>query len=130
MPLYGHELRPDSDPFAIGLGLAMNLDGRSFPGAARFAAMRDRPPGQVRAGLILDSKRSAREGHAVVVGNRHVGTVTSGSFAPTVGTAVAMALVDREVAAAGTPVEVLIRESRQPARIVPLPFYRRAGSRG
>ena len=126
MPLYGHELREDSDPFAIGLGLAMNLDGRSFPGEQRFLAMRSQPAEQVRVGLVLESKRSAREGHPVRVGDRHVGTVTSGSFAPSVGVAVAMAMVDRDVAAAGTPVDVLIRDSRQPARIVPLPFYRRA----
>jgi aminomethyltransferase len=125
MPLYGHELHADSDPFAIGLGLAMNLEGRLFPGAQRFAAMRDRPAAQVRVGLIFDSKRSAREGHAVVVGERRVGGVTSGSFAPTIGTAVAMALVDREVAAVETPVDVLVRDSRQPARVVALPFYRR-----
>jgi aminomethyltransferase len=129
MPLYGHELRADSDPFAIGLRLAMNLDGRRFPGADRFAAMRDRPAAQVRVGLVFDSKRSAREGHAVVVGERCVGVVTSGSFAPTIGTAVAMALVDREVAAAGTPVDVVIRESRQSARVVGLPFYRREKNR-
>jgi glycine cleavage system aminomethyltransferase T len=36
-----------------------------------------------------------------------------------------MALVDREVAAVETPVDVLVRDSRQPARVVALPFYRR-----
>jgi len=125
MPLYGHELREDSDPFAIGLGLAMSLDGRSFPGVRRFAAMRAEPSPQVRVGLVLESKRSAREGHPVCLGDRRVGTVTSGSFAPSIGTAVAMALMDRDAAATGAAVDVVIRDARQAARIVPLPFYRR-----
>jgi aminomethyltransferase len=125
MPLYGHELREGSDPFAIGLGLAIDLEGRSFPGSGRLAAMRSHPADRVRVGLVFDSKRSAREGHAVLVGDRQVGEVTSGSFAPTVGTAVAMALVDRTAAAAGTTVDVLIRDTRQPARVAPLPFHRR-----
>ena len=125
MPLYGHELREDSDPFAIGLGLAVNLDGRCFPGAGHYAALRDHPSGRVRVGLTFASKRSAREGDAVMQGERQVGVVTSGSFSPTLGTAVAMAMVDRDVSAAGTAVEAVIRDSRQPAVVTPLPFYQR-----
>ncbi len=125
MPLYGHELREDSDPFAIGLGLAIDLDGRRFPGAEAFRAMRDRPADRVRVGLILDSKRSGREGDAVEAAERRVGTVTSGSFAPSLGRAVAMAMVDRAVSAVGTPLDVVVRDSRQPARVAPLPFHRR-----
>lgn len=127
MPLYGHELLEDSDPFAIGLGLAVSLDGRMFPGRDRFLAMRSQPAPRVRVGLVFESKRTAREGHAVLLGEREVGMVTSGSFAPTLGTAVAMALVDRELAIPATIVDVVIRESKQSARIVPLPFYHRGG---
>jgi aminomethyltransferase len=125
MPLYGHELREDTDPFAIGLGLAFNLDGRSFPGADHYAAFRNHPVGRVRVGLTFNSKRTAREGDAVMQGAKQVGVVTSGSFAPTLGTAVAMAMVDRDVAASGTAVEGVIRDSRQPAVVTPLPFYQR-----
>ncbi|MFM8890599.1 MAG: aminomethyltransferase family protein, partial [Planctomycetia bacterium] len=125
MPLYGHELREDTDPFAIGLGFAVDLEGRGFPGSARLAALGARQAGRVRVGLRFDSKRSAREGDAVLAGERPVGTVTSGSFAPTVGTAVAMAMVDRDAASPGTPLDAVVRGTRQPAVVVPLPFYRR-----
>jgi len=125
MPLYGHELREGSDPFAIGLGLGVTLDGRSFPGHERFVDLRDRPRGRVRVGLEFDTKRAAREGGVVVQGDREVGGVTSGSFAPTIGRAVAQALVDRAVADSGTALDVVVRESRLPARVTPLPFYRR-----
>ena len=128
MPLYGHELRENSDPYAIGLGLAVNTDGRTFPGSERYAAMRDGGAGRVRVGLEFDSKRSAREGNTVWRGEREVGCVTSGSFAPTLGRAIAMAMVDRAVSAPGTVVDVLVRESRQPARVTPLPFYRRSSA--
>jgi len=127
MPLYGHELRADSDPFALGLGLAINLDGRTFPGADVLRVMKARPPLRVRVGLDLASKRSAREGSPVLAadGAEEVGTVSSGSFAPTLGRSVAMAMVDAERAADGTELVVAIRDARQPARVVPLPFYRR-----
>ncbi|MEI6241571.1 MAG: glycine cleavage system aminomethyltransferase GcvT [Planctomycetia bacterium] len=126
MPLYGHELREESDPFAIGLGLGLTLDGRSFPGADRFRALREHPLGRVRVGLVCDSKRAAREGSTVWQGDREIGVVTSGSLAPSLGQSVAMAMLDRSAAAPGTAVDVLVRDTRQPARVTPLPFYRRA----
>ncbi len=135
MPLYGHELLADSDPFAIGLGLAVNLDDaagrpRAFPGRDELARRRAAEPARVRVGLAFDSKRAAREGSGVFAGERQVGTVTSGSLAPTLGHAVAMALVDRSAGEPGTTLDVAIRDARQSARVVPLPFWRRPGPRG
>jgi aminomethyltransferase len=135
MPLYGHELVASSDPFAIGLGLAVNLDAatgepRQFPGRDALARMRSAQSARVRVGLAFDSKRAAREGSPVMVAGRDVGSVTSGSLAPSLGQAVAMALLDREVAAAGAAVDVLIRDVPQAAKVVPLPFYKRPSPRG
>jgi aminomethyltransferase len=130
MPLYGHELTAASDPFAIGLGLAFHFEGtdggpRVFPGSDAFRRMRDAAAPQVRVGIVFDSKRSAREGAEVRLDGRPVGTVTSGSYVPTVGSAVAMALVDRAASQPGTAVDVMIRDTAQPGRVAPLPFHRR-----
>ncbi len=136
MPLYGHELLPHSDPFALGLGLAVNLEGRTFPGSVALATMKAGKPARVRVGLDLGSKRSAREGNIVLGGvgstpaGGDVGVVTSGSFAPTIGHAVAMAMIDTALAAEGTAVEIAIRDARQPARVVGLPFHRRPAGGG
>lgn len=133
MPLYGHELAAASDPFALGLGFALNLaaaDGspREFPGAAALRQMQAQPAQRVRVGLVCDGKRAAREGSLVTRPgdpNAVVGTVTSGSYCPTLGTAAAMALVDRELAAESTPLDLIIRDSAASARVAPLPLYRR-----
>jgi aminomethyltransferase len=132
MPLYGHELVADSDPFAIGLSMAVNLVGtdgqpRHFPGVERLREMRSDRPHRVRVGLAFDSRRPAREG-SLILGRsdaREVGVVTSGSFAPWLGHAVALASIDRVVAEAGEPLDAVVRDTRLAARIVPLPFYRR-----
>jgi aminomethyltransferase len=137
MPLYGHELVAASDPFALGLGFAVNLtaaDGaaREFPGAATLRSMQAQPAGRVRVGLICEGKRAAREGSIVTrPGDAAsvVGTVTSGSYCPALGTAAAMAIVDRDAAADGTPLDVLIRDTAAAARVAPLPFYRRPAPR-
>lgn len=137
MPLYGHELVATSDPFAIGLGFAVNLttasgSPRTFPGAAALRHLEAAPSEEVRVGLVFDGKRAAREGAAIVQPGApatRLGFVTSGSYCPTLGTAAAMALVKRSVAIAGTPLDVLVRESPCSARVTALPFYRRAATR-
>ena len=137
MPLYGHELVATSDPFALDLGFAVNLaaaDGspRDFPGAAALRKLQALPAPRIRVGLVCDGKRAAREGSSVTRrGDPQavVGTVTSGSYCPTLGAAAAMAMVDRDMADEGTPLDVLIRDSASPARVVPLPLYRRPAAR-
>ncbi|MFM7519437.1 MAG: glycine cleavage system aminomethyltransferase GcvT [Planctomycetota bacterium] len=125
MPLYGHELVEDSDPYAIGLGLAVDLEGRRFPGSETFRAAAGRPPAQVRVGIVFEGRRAAREGSLVTAGNAACGRVTSGSYVPSLGRAVAMALVDARHASPGTAVDVVVRDSGQPGTVVALPFYRR-----
>ena len=131
MPLYGHELLEDTNPFAIGLGRGVSLEGRSFPGSEALAAMQQAPAAKQRVGLVLSGKRPVREGAGVFStgGAAPQGIVTSGSFAPSLAAPVAMALVDASLAEPGTQLEVDIRGSRQAATVCPLPFpYRRAAS--
>lgn len=138
MPLYGHELVATSNPFAIGLGFAVNLaavDGslRTFPGGESLRAMHAAPARHVRVGLVFDGKRAAREGATVTRpsdATAIVGTVTSGSFCPTLGSAAAMAMVETAAAAEGTRLDVFIRDSACSACVAPLPFYRRPAPRG
>lgn len=124
MPLYGHELTEDTDPLQAGLGWAVKLDKGEFIGRAALKALDGSKP--VRVGLELDGKRAAREGAPVLAGGAPVGTVTSGSYAPHVQKSIAMGYVPPARAAVGTAVEVDIRGTVTPARVVPLPFYKRS----
>jgi aminomethyltransferase len=54
-----------------------------------------------------------------------VGTVTSGTFGPTVGKNIALAYVPVALAKVGTEVAVRIRERDVPAKVVKTPFFRR-----
>ncbi len=127
MPLFGHELTRQVNPYAAGLGWAVKLGKGDFVGREALKA-RKVHPGKARVGLALEGKRIARHGCAVKDGDGHVvGEVTSGTFAPTLEKSLAMALVDPTASAEGIPLVVDVRGRDEPARIVPLPFYRRAG---
>ncbi|HEY8505398.1 MAG TPA: glycine cleavage system aminomethyltransferase GcvT [Gemmataceae bacterium] len=126
MPLYGHELGGDIDPFQAGLGWAVKLDKGEFIGRDALRALKDDPARPRRVGLELEGRRAAREGCAVLREGRKVGRVTSGSFSPTLQKPIAMAYVEPGSAEVGTACEVDVRGQAVPAKVVPLPFYRRA----
>ncbi len=125
MPLYGHELSEDVNPFQAGLAFAVNLKDRSFPGRDALAKLRDQANMPVRIGWELAGKRVPREGYAVLADGQPVGHVTSGTFSPTLEKPIAMGYVDAAFAAPGTEVAVDVRGHGEPARTVELPFYRR-----
>jgi aminomethyltransferase len=124
MPLYGHELSDSINPYAAGVGWAVKLDKGDFVGRDALRTWK-KNPGQTRVGLRLQRKRIARQGTPVLHGDRSVGTVTSGTFAPTLQASLAMALVDPEASKLGTGLELDVRGHREPAVVVELPFYRR-----
>ena len=128
MPLYGHELCEKTDPFSAGLGFAVNIDGREFPGAEEIRTRRSSSD-RCRIGLVFESRRAARSGDHVLVSKNGTdsicGEITSGSFSPTCEQGIALAVVDRAVAEQECELEVLVRGVRLPAKLVSLPFYRR-----
>jgi aminomethyltransferase len=125
MPLYGHELSDSINPYAAGLGWAVKLDKGDFVGRVALRAWKQ-SPGQTRVGLRLEGKRIARQEATVLDGDRTVGTVTSGTFAPFLQASLAMAMVEPALSSVGTRLAVDVRGHREPAVVAELPFYQRS----
>ena len=123
MPLYGHEMNETVTPLEAGLNFAVKLQKPEFIG--RDALLAAGEPKRVRVGLKATGRGILREEQTVYLGDTAIGTTTSGTFAPYLKQAIAMALVDADHTAPGTTVEVDVRGRRVPAEIVPLPFYKR-----
>jgi aminomethyltransferase len=127
MPLYGNELDPTTNPFEAGLGRVVKLDKPGdFVGRAALERVAAEGPKRQLVGMIVEGRGIARHGYPVAVGERRTGVVTSGTQSPTLGVPIAMAYVAPTDAEPGTMVDVEIRHGRVPARVVPLPFYRRS----
>ena len=125
MPLYGHELTEEIDPFQAGLGFAVHLRDHEFPGRQALEQRQQASDTPQRAGLVLDGRRVAREGCCVFRGDACVGHVTSGTFSPTLQKSIAMAYLVPGPPGAEAELQVDIRGRRHPAHQVPLPFYHR-----
>jgi aminomethyltransferase len=128
MPLYGHELSEQIDPYQAGLGFAVHLKDRDFIGRAALVLSKEASDRPRRVGLQIEGKRVAREHFTILAAGEVVGEVTSGTFSPTLERPIAMAYVRSDVADVGTQLKVDIRGRRVSAEVVPLPFYRRPES--
>ncbi|MEJ3404692.1 glycine cleavage system aminomethyltransferase GcvT [Rathayibacter sp. YIM 133350] len=132
MPLYGHELGTDIHPAQAGLGRVVALAKKGdFVGrsAAEAGPDGDAP---VLVGLAAEGRRAGRAGYDVYAtpaaegdDEPPAGIVTSGALSPTLGHPIAMAYVHPDLAAEGTELYIDVRGTRIPARVVPLPFYKR-----
>jgi aminomethyltransferase len=125
MPLYGHELREDINPFEAGLGFACHLVGYDFPGRDALKRIEAQPLERTRVGLELAGRRPAREGCPILVDGERIGETSSGTYSPSLQKPVAMGYVRPGFARPGTELMIDIRGHQEPARVVSLPFYRR-----
>ncbi|MGD0518439.1 MAG: glycine cleavage system aminomethyltransferase GcvT [Thermoguttaceae bacterium] len=125
MPLYGHELSEDIDPFQAGVGYACHLVGYDFPGRDALLKLEKQPLRLTRIGLELSEGRVPRQGCPILADSRRIGEVTSGTFSPTLQKPIAMGYIIPEFAEAGRELTIDIRGNIARARVVPLPFYNR-----
>jgi len=124
--LYGHDIDTTTTPIEAGLNWTISKRRRAeggFPGAAVVQQQLSNGVSRKRVGIQPEGRAPAREGTEVQsLDGRKIGIVTSGGFGPSVDAPVAMGYVETAAAAAGTPVQLIVRGKPLPAKIVALPF--------
>jgi len=125
MPLYGHELTEQVNPFQAGLGYTCYLTGYDFPGRDALLQLESRPLESKLVGLELEGRRLARGGCPILAEGKPAGHITSGTYSPSLKRPIALGYVRLEYAEPGTELTIDIRGRPSPARVVELPFYRR-----
>ena len=129
MPLYGHEMDLDVNPYQAGFGKVVRLDKTGdFVGKKALIELSNTKPEKVLVGIVGEGKRAARADYEVFVEGSEsvIGVVTSGALSPTLGFPVAMAYLNADFAHVDTPISVDIRGAKTPFTVVKLPFYKRA----
>jgi len=126
MPLYGHELTEDWDSLTAAQGWCVHLDKKDFIGADAMRRLKAAGLPRRVVGLELEGRRTARQGFKVLAGGAEAGFVTSGVLSPTLEKSIAMALVDAAHVAPGTELAVDFGGKSVSARVVKIPFYKRA----
>lgn len=126
MPLYGQELGMEISPYEAGLGWAVNLNKGEFVGRDKMVAVKESKPTRKAVGFKYTGKGGAPRTHyPVAVDGEEIGEVTSGTFSPTLGENIGLALVKSEYAGVGKPLQVIVRGKPVDAVQVKTPFYKR-----
>jgi aminomethyltransferase len=130
MRLHGNDIDETTTVLEADLGWIVGWNKPDFVGAG--VVRRQKAEGVTRkiVGFEMLDRGIARHGYAVHVGGSKVGTVTSGTHTPYLKKAIGMTYLPVEHAAEGAEFDVDIRGRRSRARVVPMPFYKRARPSG
>ena len=123
LPLYGHELSKDISPLEAGLSRFVKLNKKDFIGRSALAGQTEQGLKRALAGFEIVEKGVARNGYEVFSGGQKIGFVTSGSYSPSTGKNLGLALLDKDFSKLGTEVDIIIREKAVKAKVVETPFY-------
>ena len=123
--LYGQDIDDSTTPLEAGLGWLVHLEGKGdFLGRSRLEAQKAQGLERRLVGLEMEGRYIARHGYPVLSRNQVVGEVASGTLAPTLGKAIALAYVPANLSKVGQALDVEIRGKAYAATVVKKPFYR------
>jgi aminomethyltransferase len=135
LSLYGNDLDEETTPLEAGLGWVVKLDGAAdFIGKAALRDQKARGVTRKLVGFVMRGRGVARHGYPIHapgaapgagIGAGAVGTVTSGTFGPTVEKNIGMGYVPTPLAAPGGGLVIDCRGKMIDAEIVSGPFYKR-----
>lgn len=126
-PLYGNELTDETTPLEAGLGWVTKLAKGEFHGRAPIAAQNEKGIPRKLVGFQLIDRGVPRSGYSVLEagGAKTIGTVTSGTHAPSLKLPIGIAYVEMAHAEIGHEILIQIRDQKLKAKIVETPFYKR-----
>jgi aminomethyltransferase len=112
----------ETNPYDMSLDKVVRLDTGDFRGKQALAATAADPPHRFVT-LGLDGGDVPEYGAAVTRNGEPVGTLTSPCESPTLGRVIGLAVLDAQVAAADTRVDVALGEGSAAATVESLPVY-------
>lgn len=120
--LYGNDMDENTTPLEAGLSWVVKFE-KDFIGKENLLRQKEEGLKKRIRGLEILDKKIARHGMEIFKNGEKIGVITSGTFSPTLGKSIALAMLDSQLKISDE-VEVDIRGARVKARIVKLPFYR------
>jgi len=128
--LYGHELNEEINPIEANLKWAIAKKRREeggFNGWEKIKENIDKGTSKLRVGILPEGKIIAREGTKIFSNeDKEIGTITSGTFGPSINAPVAMGYVNSNFSKIGTIIILEVRGKKYEAKIAELPFYKKS----
>jgi aminomethyltransferase len=123
--LHGNDMDKTVTPLEVGYGWTVKLGKGEFIGADALGRQKREGVTRRLTGFMLHERAIARHGFPIHDEGDTVGTVTSGSFAPTLQQSIGLGLVAAAHAQPGRRLAVEIRGRDVGGTVTKLPFYKR-----
>jgi aminomethyltransferase len=126
MRLYGNDIDETTTVLEADLGWIVGWKKAGFTGAEALRRQKQEGVRRKLIGFEMLDRGIARHGYDAFVNGEKAGAVTSGTQTPFLKKAIGMAYLPVEHTAEGTEFDVDVRGRRLRARVVSMPFYKRA----
>ena len=126
MRLHGNDIDETTTAVEADLNWIVGWKKDDFVGAASLREQKASGAKRKIVGFEMLERGIARHGYDAYVGDVKAGVVTSGTQTPFLKKAIGMAYLPIERTGAGSEFDVDVRGRRTRARVVPMPFYKRA----
>ena len=127
--LYGHDLNEKINPIEANLKWAIAKTRRAaggFNGWEKIKENLEKGTSRIRVGILPEGRIIAREGTEIFSSDdEKIGTVTSGTFGPSINAPVAMGYIDPSFSKIGANIKLEVRGKKYRAKISKLPFYKK-----
>ena len=131
--LYGHDINESTSPIEANLKWAISKRRRDEGGFVGYNKIKSDMNGsltRLRVGVKPEGKIIAREGVKIFSeDNKEIGSITSGTFGPSVNRPIAMGYVKLNFSKLGTKVLLEVRGKKYDGIISELPFYKKSYAR-
>ena len=124
--LYGNDINDTTSPLEAGLGWITKFD-KEFTNSTNLKAQKEAGVTKKLVGFELIDRGIPRHDYEIVdADGNNIGIVTSGTQAPSLGKAIGMGYVKTAFATADSEIFILIRDKKIAAKVVKMPFYKKA----
>ena len=127
--LYGHDINETTTPIEANLKWAISKRRREEGGFLGYNKIKSNINGdlsRLRVGIKPLGKIIAREGTKILSKDENeIGSITSGTFGPSVNGSIAMGYIKYDFAKPGTKILLEIRGKKHEASVTKLPFYKK-----
>jgi len=125
MLLYGNDMDETKTPLETNIAWTVKFAKEDFIGKEALLKQKEEGVKQRLVGFELIERGVPRHNYLMLKDKEKIGTVTSGSFSPTLKKGIGLGYVKIDFAKKGNEIQIQIREKLAKARIVKIPFYRR-----
>jgi len=123
--LYGNDIDDHGSPIEAGLSWITKFS-KPFINSEALKSEKEKGPKRRLVGFELLERGIPRKDYTIEdADGNEIGTVTSGTMAPTLGKGIGMGYVLSDHASVDTEIRIAIRKQKVPAKVVKLPFYKK-----